>query len=154
MQVIEKEATKQGYQEVIESSENALTEVREWPDDMPIGAGGDQGDLLMWRLPNDFDTKGCKKVDATQLAPGATQGSRHTIECPNDVIVWQAPNHGQFVNTSKVRERPMGYIQGYVLEVKNRTMIAHPEHAWHSVPCGFIQTAGQVDARTLEWAKD
>lgn len=140
--------------QVKESAKKAVQSKRVWRDDYLVGEGKDQGDLLMWISNADISTM--EKVNATgefQLAPGNTQGSRHTINLDH-VDVYKPKNFGRFVNVSKVRGKPAGYIMGYTLVVNERTDLKHPEHPWHDLCKGTIQTAGQVDARTLEWAKD
>lgn len=141
------------------SAQNPATAIRVWPDnyargDHNTGEGMDQGDLLLWMSDADISTMERVKIDGEffQLAPGNTQGSRHIVRT-SDVEVYKPANFGRFVNTGS-RERPAGFIMGYVLNVLRRTELRHPEHPWHELPCGVIQTAGQSDARTLEWSKD
>lgn len=146
--------TEKTYTSIIDASLKAATDVRFWPDDIPVGSGGDQGDLLMWRIdPKELD--GMEEVFCvTQLAPGTSQGSRHTIGDPKCWRVFKPKNFGQFINTGG-RSKPTGHIQGYALLCLDRDRITHPEHAPHSIGSGCaIQTAGQTDARTLQWAKD
>lgn len=144
--------TKQ-VETIQESAINAVSKVRVWKDDYAVGQGKDQGDLLLWMT--DVDVSKMERVKATglfQLAPGNTQGSRHTIDSAH-VEIYKPSNFGQFIQKG-TREQPAGHIMGYVLKVKSRTELMHPEHPWHELPCGLIQTAGQVDARTLKWSKD
>mgnify|MGYP001559017079 CR=1 FL=1 len=144
---------EQGHEAVSESAINAVSKVRVWRDDYAIGQGKDQGDLLLW--VSDADVSKMERVQATgdfQLAPGTTQGSRHTVDA-RDVEIYKPAGFGQLVNVG-TRKRPAGHILGYVLKVLRRTELKHPEHPWHELSCGIIQTAGQVDARTLNWMED
>lgn len=141
------------HQNIIDAAASAATAVRVWADDYAVGQGKDQGDLLLWMTDADISTmERVHAIGEFQLAPGTSQGSRHTINA-EDVEVYKPKNFGQFVNVG-TRDEPAGHIAGYVLKVLRRTELKHPEHPWHELPCGLIQTAGQTDARTLQWAKD
>lgn len=151
MNTIEK--TQLNHKTINEASEKCVKRMRVWRDDYAIGQGKDQGDLLLW--VSDADISSMERVEASgdfKLVPGGTQGSRHVISA-HDVEIYKPTNFGQFVN-SGTRDKPAGYIAGYVLKVLKRTELKHPEHPWHELPCGVIQTAQQVDARTLQRVKD
>lgn len=145
--------TPEAVEQVQLFSKNPATAVRVWKDDYAVNEGKDQGDLLLWMSNADISKmEKVKVVGEIQLAPGNTLGSRHTIDTEY-VDVYKPENFGQFVNVG-TREKPAGYIMGYLLNVKKRTELKHPEHPWHELCVGLIQTAGQTDARTLQWSKD
>ena len=135
------------------SAKSAVSKERVWREGYTVGQGKDQGDLLMWVTDVDVSTFEEVNGDFLQLAPGSTQGSRHTVSLQS-CRAYKGPNFGEFINRG-TRENPKGYIDGYVLVTIEECLIAHPEHPCHIIPPGYvIQTAGQVDARTLQWAKD
>lgn len=145
---------KQTHTDIIDAAIDALTDIRVWPDDIAVGCGGDQGDLLMWRI-TDAEFEAMEIVTdvphTLQLAPGTSQGSRHTV-CTDYVEVRKPKNFGMFNGARGIK--PKGHIIGYALRFKARSRISHPEHADHSIPAICIQTAGQVDSKTLAWVKD
>lgn len=151
MKTIEKEKT---IETIKVAASQPATNIRVWRDGYEVGHGKDQGDLLMW--VSDVDVSKLERVKANgsfQLAPGNTQGSRHTIDS-SQCKIYKGPNFGKFINKG-TREKPAGYIEGYIIVTDNALLVEHPEHPHHLLPGGCtIQTAGQSDARTLQWAKD
>lgn len=147
-----KTATQEPAISIIEQIQSAPpdTNIRQWTEETK---GAAQGDLNLIRLPEDFDFSGMEKVSATQLTPGATQGSRHTID-PKDFEVYKPYNFGQ-VERVQVRGKLCFRWIGYALKsLTPNGRIDHPEHAAHCVCGANIQTYGQVDLKTQERVRD
>lgn len=114
---------------VNQATENPLGEMRVI-DTMQPGQYFRQGDI--YYVATDEPGTGAIIQDR-KLAPGDTQGSRHTVG--NSVVIRQHPRQGRVVQT------PFGkFVQGPTIESADRFTISHPEHADGSLPagCGMI----------------
>lgn len=130
------------------ASASPITDTRVYPDNIPVGSGGDQGDLIIRRLPDDFDVSRLQKVSVRQLAPGTTQGSRHIVEEGVEVYAPANINTVVEVTTGKFKH------VGHVLKSAERFRIEHPEHAAHSLPAGCWEISHQVDLQSMQRVKD
>lgn len=145
-------ATQERTLSIVEQIQSAAadTEVRQWTKDTK---GAAQGDLNMLRLPDGFDFSQCEKVNVTQLAPGSTQGSRHTVSL-DDFEVYKPRNFGQ-IETVEIGGRKCYRWIGYILKsLVPNGKISHPEHAHHRVCGANIATYGQVDLQTMKRVDD
>lgn len=128
--------TKTAIERVNEASVNPLGEIRVC-DNLKEGQAIRQGDLYLVYSPNE--SKG-ERLKQTQLAPGNTQGSRHTVD--SSVAVYAHPKQNQVITTSNGK-----FVQGPVIESSDRFSLLHPEHADHSLPAGRYTTRYQYDPR-------
>lgn len=90
-------------------------------DTMDVGEGWSQGDILIARIarvPSNATTIGF----VAQLAPGTTQGSRHTIRAGDGVTMYAIRNRDA--------------LTGPVFECVEPCWIDHPEHGNVRVPAG------------------
>lgn len=86
-----------------------------------IGDAHPQGDILITRIKSL--PKGAVKIKATvQLAPGTTQGSRHTLRSVGGVTMYRVADPGPF--------------DGPIL-VHGGCAIDHPEHGNVVLPAGI-----------------
>lgn len=128
-------------------------EVRAWAGVMEVGDCAPQGDVNLVKLPDDFDFSGLKQVKVTQLAPGNTQGSRHTISL-DDFDVYEPANFGRVEKLMIEDEECFRWV-GYALKSKSANgVVMHPEHADHEVAGANIQCYIQVDSRTQAVVRD
>jgi len=127
MQTIEK-----NHESVLLASQSPCKEVRIL-DECPIGYGGDQGDLLIRRIAQV--PEGAILVSDRQLAPGTTQGSRHTVSAR--VKVYKPSNFGQAIRTGS-RDKTKCRIQGLIVQDSQPITFEHPEHADHIYPLSLI----------------
>ena len=120
------------------ASFNPLRETRVI-DEIGVGQWCRQGDLYVERVG---EAGGGTLTANRQLAPGTTQGSRHTVDA--SVKVYSATD-------ARVRDNR---LLGPVVESDTRFTISHPEHAEFSLPAGIYQISYQVDWKTQERVKD
>lgn len=145
-------ATQERTLSIVEQIQSAAvdTNVRQWSE---TTKGAAQGDLNMLRLPDDFDFSQCERVSATQLAPGTTQGSRHTVS-PDDFEVYKPRNFGQ-IERVRIGGRTCFRWVGFILRsLVPNGKISHPEHADHRVCGANVATYAQVDLQTMERVQD
>lgn len=115
-------------------------------DSCPVGKGGRQGDVYIVAIA-DFDRANSKLVPERQLAPGTSNGSRHTVS--DSVKVWKPANFNICENTA------LGFkMIGYVIEADTRWTLMHPEHPDASMPEGVYQICYQVDPSTMQRVLD
>ena len=115
-----------------------ITETR-FIDSIKPGQDARQGDIYIVAIaaiPVD-----AKSTLNRQLAPGSTQGSRHSVDA--EVSVFNPANLGRKVTT------PCGSaFAGPLLRSDTHILIKHPEHADISLPGGCYQVMGQWDPAT------
>lgn len=97
-----------------------------------------QGDILIWRIPSV--PEGSVRRAHHQLALGTSAGSRHLI----------GPKARVYDLPEKLRHR----LLGPVIELDEREVGTHPEHAHYSLPPGCYQVGYQQDMRTREAVRD
>lgn len=102
---------------------------------MEVGDEHRQGDLRIIRLPDDYVTKNASRFvqefkTSRQLAPGATQGSRHELSTLEGIKAYRLNGATD--------------IDGPVIESDRPFDITHPEHG-HAVniPAGCYAFPGQ-----------
>lgn len=126
-------------------AKNPLGEMRVLPA-VDVGYHVRQGDLYIERI-SAFDMTKYDVVNDRQLAPGSTQGSRHTVDGTVTVL-----KHKTAQQVLKVND---GYkMLGPVVESKERFTVSHPEHAAMSLPSGTYQISYQCDPSTLRRVLD
>ena len=118
-------------------------------EEIAVGQFARQGDVYLLRV--ESVPAGAKPCADRQLAPGTTQGSRHTVT--DEVDVYRPQGFGT-VERLGTRENVAARSVGHVLESKERFTVSHPEHADISLPAGTYQVYHQVDCRTLERVRD
>lgn len=96
-----------------------------------------QGDIYVVRI--DTLPRGMTETQDRQLAPGATQGSRHVAE-------------GDLTVHRRTDTREVGI--GPVVRARQEWRLAHPEHAHMVLPSGDYQIRYQVDERTKRAVQD
>jgi len=115
----------------------SVPETRSIPE-CGINQGIRQGDVYAIRIDN-FKKADYKISSERQLAPGTTQGSRHTVD--ESVEVW-VPENNQY--DVKLTENGFTCL-GPVVVAKNRWNLMHPQHAHFDMPEGTYQISYQVD---------
>lgn len=135
--------------------ENTLSQVREFAtsplgdvrtvDAIAVGQFVRQGDLYIRRIK--APTTGWKETQNRQLAPGSTQGSRHTVSESVRVLVSPTPMQ------RRSTERGLAF-EGPQLVSKDRFTVSHPEHADISLPGGCYEVLYQSDFQSQQRAKD
>lgn len=105
--------------------------------EMQVGEYVRQGDVYVVRI--DTIPHGTRETKDRQLAPGATQGSRHIAE--GELSVFRR------TDTTEVAIGP-------VVVARKEWRLAHPEHAHMVLPAGNYQVRFQLDARTLRAVQD
>lgn len=104
-----------------------------------------QGDVYLVCIDK---AAGWKATKNRQLAPGTTQGSRHTVDA--SVMVLANPNGAQIVRVARNRARCFGPQ----VVSKDRFTVSHPEHADISLPAGTYQVMFQVDPQSMQRVRD
>jgi hypothetical protein len=100
------------------------------------GQFASQGDVDLVCIGDaDFEKLRVKQVMASggvvQLAPGTSQGSRHTVRLSESVQVWSRTDPGTF--------------DGPLIRATERFVVEHPEHADWSLPGGCYRIDYQED---------
>lgn len=122
-------------------------------EDLPVGSHTRQGDLYFVRI--DAVPECAVIVADRQLAPGHSQGSRHTVMGTANVY---APNN--FGTIERIEQdidgkRVTGFRSvGHVVEFLDRDRADHVEHAGHSLPAGVYQVYHQTDPLTAKRVQD
>lgn len=117
------------------ADEKAVSEIR-FIKKMEIGQVVRQGDIYI-HCVGDKHPHG-DKTNNRQLAPGSTQGSRHTVE--GNVDVFNGTTAPEWASRALIGP----YIYG-----KERFVVPHPEHAHVSLPSNGYQITYQLDAQTM-----
>nr|WP_294560404.1 hypothetical protein [uncultured Rhodopila sp.] len=129
--------------EVIETGKRvARRETQVFPDAASVGDCVRQGDIYLMLL--DRVPRGAKKLGQVprQLAPGTTQGSRHTLDSLDGVTAYELDDATEF--------------DGPILCLACGRTVEHPEHGnWTLQPgvfaVGYQRTQDAVDrARRVE----
>lgn len=108
-------------------------------DAMAVGQFARQGDVYLIKI-QEIDPE-LKPTQNRQLAPGVTQGSRHTVSEDVKVFAPKVPN--------KRRDTGFGVaIVGPQIESRKHFTVAHPEHADISLPPGCYEVVYQFDQAT------
>lgn len=130
---------------------NAKPETRDGRG-MKIGQGGRQGDIYVYRVPDDWPRG--KRTENRQLAIGQSVGSRHIAA--GDVEIYEgqkAPEFIRFVNSASGAEIPA--LIGPLILVKSTEFAGtHPEHAHFLLDPGTYQIVYQMDARSFRRVED
>lgn len=89
---------------------------------MDIGDELRQGDVYVTRI--EGVPRGADAVEhpSSQMAPGATQGSRHTLRSLDGVTVYRMPSAGP--------------LDGPVIDLRGPVWLDHPEHGNRRLPAG------------------
>lgn len=115
-------------------------------DTIDFGQFARQGDIYIRRIAEPSD--GWVETENRQLAPGSTQGSRHTVS--DSVRVLVAPT-----TAMKRRQTDRGLaFEGPQLVSEDRFTVSHPEHADISLPGGCYEVLYQSDFQSQQRAKD
>jgi len=102
-----------------------------------------QGDVNIWRLEGVPGGAVQEKKPDSQLAPGTTKGSRHTVR-ESDMA------HCEFFRLPEENE-----IQGPVIKMNEPTTIEHPEHGDQLWPAGVVLiTYQRLRSDELKRARD
>ncbi len=112
-------------------------------DSISEGQFARQGDLYIVSVPL---AEG-EPTNERQLAPGSTQGSRHTVDASVEVL--KPTNYMQRNQTTKGLS-----FYGPMLRSKDRFTVSHPEHADISLPAGCYQVLFQSDFASQQRARD
>lgn len=132
----------EAIQRVNEACESPLGDVR-FVETISQGQFFRQGDIYLvyqgQEKPNSKSQKG------GQLAPGTTQGSRHTVGEWVEVY----PRNPEVKTTDKGT-----LVLGPTIFCPERFTVEHPEHADGSLPAGCYDVFYQFDPRTNQRAKD
>lgn len=139
------------------AKENAIPEIRDGRG-MQIGQGGRQGDIYVYRVPEDWPRG--KQLETKQLAIGNTQGSRHIAA--GHVDTFEGVKAPEFIKAVTVDGQRVPMPLGPCIVVKKekatrkkgKSTVSHPEHAHFLLDPGTYQVVHQIDARTLERVKD
>lgn len=115
--------------DVIETGRKvAKRETQAFPEAASVGEGVRQGDCYFMLL--DAVPKGAKKIPTpTQLAPGTTQGSRHTFDSVDGVTAYSLKDATEF--------------DGPILCLACEREILHPEHGHWVLPAGIYSISYQ-----------
>lgn len=118
----------EAHERVAAAAREPLTEIRN-VDAIAVGEWIRQGDVYLERVskrPSEWK----EKTKNRQLAPGATQGSRHILAAGPTIYA-----------------KPTGadILLGPVIVAKDRFVLEHPEHAHFSLPAGTYQCRYQQD---------
>lgn len=109
----------------------------------PVGKGYRQGDIYVYRVPNDHPRG--KKLGTRKLAIGQGEGSNHFAE--GEIELYEGIQAPSFC------ER--GTFLGPVIVAPKGFRNTHPKHAHvHVEEGGVYQVTHQMDARTLERVRD
>jgi hypothetical protein len=130
---------------VAEAAANPLGDMRVVNEIAP-GQFARQGDVYIVRI--DAVSQGWQKTLKRQLAPGTTQGSRHTVDA--SVIVYENP-------AGLLRRSQTGRglaFEGPQIHSDDRFTVSHPEHADISLPGGTYQVLFQSDFASQQRARD
>lgn len=141
MQTIDLESS---LQQIKEAAANPLGETRVVPE-IEVGQFARQGDIYIVRM--DKPPTGLQATKNRQLAPGTTQGSRHTVDESVEVLVRETPLE------RRATDRGLGF-EGPVLVSKDRFTVSHPEHADISLPGGCYEVVYQSDFASQQRARD
>lgn len=130
--------------EVLEVIQRITTEAKANPQDlrfirtMPFDKHVRQGDIYLWRIRSI--PKGCTPRENRQLAEGASIGQRHMIGAK--AKLYDLP--------TKMRHP----LLGPVIEIPEREVGTHPEHAHYSLPACIVQVGYQLDEKTQRAVRD
>ncbi len=105
-----------------------------------------QGDLYVFRVDDNHQVG--EEIKRNQLADGVSLGARHILN--GEFTVYKGIQSPSFVQDLHSR---VGL--GYAFDVKETTVLVHPEHDNYVFDCnGRFQVMHQVDLRTLRRAAD
>lgn len=108
---------------------------------MDIGDEVRQGDLYITRIESIPSACGLVRQPSAQLAPGNTQGSRHTLRSLVDVQVFRLDNAGP--------------LDGPIIVSEGELAIDHPEHGDRILPPGcYAITYQRAYAEELRRVED
>lgn len=133
---------QQTIEQIKKSSLSPLKETRV-VDAIEVGQFVRQGDVYVIRIesvPPDLN-----RTSARQLAPGSTQGSRHTVS--DAVTVFER-------NMDRINSEFGLAFAGPIIESADRFTVMHPEHADISLPGGCYEIRYQSDFASQQRAKD
>lgn len=116
-------------------------------DSIEVGQFVRQGDIYVRRIADGELRKGWTATSSRQLAPGTTQGSRHTVDESVEVLLNQNPVERRWTRLGLAFEGP-------VLKSNDRFTVSHPEHADISLPGGCYEVLYQSDFASQRRAKD
>lgn len=136
MKTIEKPSAVEAHNQI--ESFAPVKEAR-FVDKMATGQFARQGDVYLLKI--SAVDNGLKETADRQLAPGITQGSRHTVEAKVKVFEPKIPNQRRATEGGIA-------IVGPQIECKEHFTVAHPEHADISLPPGSYQVLFQFDHAT------
>lgn len=126
-----------------EAEKNAAPEPR-FVRQMDDWQNARQGDLLLIRVPTGA-LKAEKPHASRQLAPGSSQGSRHTAEAPAQVFAPDGGNAAVLAEAGYDSRVCQPALIGPVIRSAQRFEVAHPEHAHLSLPKGDYCVLHQRD---------
>ena len=132
--------TKQIVSEVIETGKRVAKREKQWfPEAASDGDSIRQGDCYFMLL--DCVPKGAKKLKQVprQLAPGTTQGSRHTLDSVDGVTAYEISGSTEF--------------DGPILRLACERTIEHPEHGNWVLPAGVYAVGYQRTQDALDRAR-
>ena|SRR3990167_5291813 len=125
----------------IESKEKNTTELRVIKSHT-VGKAIRQGDIYIHMVVADFPIG--EIINTKQVVDGNSIGSRHILD--KDVIVYEGKELPKWVN--------IRWPLGKSFDVKNRSIVTHPEHAHISLPKGRYVVTHQMDMRSMQKVSD
>ena len=134
------ERTEQIVSEVVETGKRvAKRETLAFPESAIAGEAVRQGDVYLMLLDRVPD--GAKKLNQVprQLAPGVTQGSRHTLDSVDGVTAYELADATEF--------------DGPILKLAEERTVCHPEHGNWTLPPGVFAVGYQRTQDALDRAR-
>ena len=115
-------------------------------DKIAIGECFRQGDLYVFRVANEHPVG--EEIKRNQIADGVSVGARHILN--GKFKVYHGVKKPNCLNEIHAR-----ISIGYVFDVKETTVLGHPEHDNYVFKFpGRFQVVHQLDLRTLQRASD
>lgn len=117
----------------------AKREAQRFSEGASFGDRVRQGDVFLTLLARVPAGAGKMKAVPTQLAPGTTQGSRHTLDSTEGVTAYLRDGATEF--------------EGPVLKLLKERIIDHPEHGAWCLPPGIYGVTYQRTQDALDRAR-
>ncbi len=115
-----------------------------------VGHCVQQGDLYVFRVPDNHPRGKMLGASGTQLASGSSNGARHVAEGKVAVYAGTAlPG-----DVSPPMDVDAAEITGPCVVAAETWNIRHPEHPGHRLPAGTYQVTHQMDPRTADRVLD
>jgi hypothetical protein len=115
-----------------------------------IGHCVQQGDVYVFRVPDDHPRGGQIGAGLVQVALGTGNGARHVADGAVKVFAGMALPEG----VKSPMEVDAQEITGPVIVASAPWSLTHPEHPHHKLPAGVYQVIYQFDRRTMRRVVD